>query len=54
MVGDVDVGVDVVSLGVVGLDEFGDGVGGGGYPNKELTEQFGPIETYSLVLTWSV
>ena len=54
MVGGVDVGVDVVSVGVVELDEFGDGVGGGGYQNKELTEQYDQIETYLSVMTWSV
>ena len=50
MVGDVD----VVSVGVVESDEFSDGVGSGGYPNEELTEQYGPIKTYSLVMTWLV
>ena len=54
MVGDVDVGVDVMSVGVVELDEFGGGVAGGGYPNEELTDSQGPIETYLSVMTWSV
>ena len=36
MVGGVDVGLDVVSVGVVELDEFGDNVGG--YPNEELID----------------
>ena len=54
MLGDVAFGVDVVSVGVVESDEFGDGVGVGGYQNEELTEQYGPIETYSSVMTWPV
>ena len=37
VVGDVDIGVDIMSVGVVELDEFGGGVVGGGYPNEELT-----------------
>lgn len=45
MVDGVDVCVGVVSVGVVELDEFGGGVVGGGYPNEELTEQYGPIES---------
>ena len=39
---------------VLELDEFGGGVVGGGYPNEELTDSKGPIETYLQVITWLV
>ena len=46
--------VVVVVVGVVESDEFGNSLGGGGYPNEEITEPNGPIETYLSVMTWSV
>ena len=49
--------VDGVGVDDVEFDEFGDGLGGGGYPkNVEMTEPEDPIETYSSLslMTWSV
>ena len=51
MVGDVDVGVGVVSVGCVELDEFGGSMGGGEYPNEELIDSYSPIETYLSIMT---
>ena len=50
------VGVNVIDVcvGVVEVDEFGDGSGGGGYPNEKMTELEDPIEKYLSGVTWLV